>query len=262
MIPRGYIDAWREHAPWRSDAMVEQDLIICRSLVAIFSHPELSRLLAFRGGTALHKLFFRPPRRYSEDIDLVQLDPQPIGAVFNAIREALGPVLGEPQRKQGPGVVTLTYRMQSETSPVVPLRIKIEINTREHFTVFGVNRVPFLMASPWWSGTCDVPTYTLEELLGTKMRALYQRRKGRDLFDLWLGLTEGRAAPDKILTCFRQYMEHSGLRVTRRDFLDNLADKRSHPLFTADLSDLLPADTAFDNKTGLDLVERLLVSQL
>ena len=125
----------------------------------------------------MHKLFFHPPRRYSEDIDLVQLDPQPIGAVFNAIREALGPVLGEPQRKQGPGVVTLTYRMQSETPPVVPLRIKIEINTREHFTVFGVNRVPFLMASPWWSGTCDVPTYTLEELLGTKMRALYQRRK-------------------------------------------------------------------------------------
>jgi len=104
MIPRGYIDAWRGHAPWRSDAMVEQDLIICRNLAAIFSHPELSRLLAFRGGTALHKLFFHPPRRYSEDIDLVQLDPQPIGAVFNAVREALGQVLGEPQRKQGPGV--------------------------------------------------------------------------------------------------------------------------------------------------------------
>ncbi|MGH2469017.1 MAG: nucleotidyl transferase AbiEii/AbiGii toxin family protein [Chloroflexota bacterium] len=43
------------------------------------------------------------------------------------------------------------------------------------------------MKSPWFTGSADVPTFALEELLGTKLRALYQRRKGRDLFDLVLG---------------------------------------------------------------------------
>ena len=72
MIPRAFIDAWRSHAPWRSDAQVEQDLIVCRVVTEIFRHPVLSQRLVFRGGTALHKLYFTPSRRYSEDVDLVQ----------------------------------------------------------------------------------------------------------------------------------------------------------------------------------------------
>ena len=37
MIDRASIMAWAEHAPWTDFAMVEQDLIICRALVDIFS---------------------------------------------------------------------------------------------------------------------------------------------------------------------------------------------------------------------------------
>ena len=40
------------------------------------------------------------------------------------------------------------------------------------------------MASRWFTGAAKVLTYDLDELLGTKLRALYQRKKGRDLFDL------------------------------------------------------------------------------
>ena len=39
--------------------------------------------------------------------------------------------------------------------------------------------------SEWFSGSGTIITYRLEELMATKLRALYQRRKGRDLFDLW-----------------------------------------------------------------------------
>ena len=262
MIPRGYIDAWRSQAPWRSNAMVEQDLIIARSMLALFSNPELSRQLVFRGGTALHKLYFHPARRYSEDIDLVQIEAGPIGPVFDALRDTLTPLLGEPQRKQGPGVVTLTYRMASEIPPVIPLRLKVEINAREHFTVLGIRKVPFTMASPWFTGTCEAPTFALEELLGTKLRALYQRRKGRDLFDLWLGLTEGRADPEQIVTCFRAYMKHGGLKVSRQEFAQNLADKRRHPAFTADFGDLLPVGFQYDLHAGFAVIENELLSRL
>ena len=132
MIPRAYIDAWRAHAPWRSDAMVEQDLILCRAMLGIFSDPVVAQQLALRGGTALHKLYFSPARRYSEDIDLVQIEGGPIGPIFDALKEILTPMLGMPQRKQGHGVVTLTYRMLSEHPPIMPLKLKVEINSREH----------------------------------------------------------------------------------------------------------------------------------
>ena len=41
MIPRDYITEWRSQAPWVQDFQVEQDLVISRALVAIFSHPVL-----------------------------------------------------------------------------------------------------------------------------------------------------------------------------------------------------------------------------
>ena len=66
MIPRAAITAWRARAPWATDAQVEQDLVISRALVDLYGHELLGRSLAFRGGTALHKLLFAKPGRYSE----------------------------------------------------------------------------------------------------------------------------------------------------------------------------------------------------
>lgn len=73
MIPRAFITAWRTEAPWLDDAMVEQDLVISRALVELFQVKDIANRLAFRGGTALHKLHLQPGARYSEDIDLVQV---------------------------------------------------------------------------------------------------------------------------------------------------------------------------------------------
>ena len=76
MIPVSYITEWSEIAPWPQNRQVEQDLIICRALCAIYSNQFLSEHLAFRGGTALGKLYLKPQPRYSEDIDLVQVNPE------------------------------------------------------------------------------------------------------------------------------------------------------------------------------------------
>ena len=100
MIPRDYITEWRKQAPWVEDFQVEQDLAISRALVAIFDHPVLRESLAFRGGTALAKLHFRPPARYSEDIDLVQIRAEPAGPMMDSLREVLDPWLGKPQWNQ------------------------------------------------------------------------------------------------------------------------------------------------------------------
>ena len=101
------------------------------------------------------------------------------------------------------------YRMTSEIAPQVNLRLKIEINTREHFNVLGLVRWPFEVPSRWFSGSCELATYKLNELIGTKLRALYQRRKGRDLFDLWYAVTRGNAEPHRIVEIFQKYISAS-----------------------------------------------------
>ena len=180
----------------------------------VFAVPDSGARLAFRGGTALFKLHLRPAARYSEDIDLVQMTPGPIGQTFDALRAVLDPWLGTPRRVAKEGRVNLVYRFESEDEPAKPMRLKIEINSREHFSEHEHGRHPFEVRSRWWSGRADVTTFTLDELLGTKMRELYQRKKGRDLFDLWWALQHG-ADPERIATCFARYMRESRRRVSR-----------------------------------------------
>jgi predicted nucleotidyltransferase component of viral defense system len=89
MIPKPHIAKWRKHAPWKEFAQVEQDLIISRALVEIFSDDFLYENLAFRGGTALHKLYLDPAARYSEDIDLVQVKEGSIKPIMQRLREVI-----------------------------------------------------------------------------------------------------------------------------------------------------------------------------
>ena len=265
MIPRAHITAWRASAPWATDAQVEQDLVISRALVEIFSDAALPAAFAFRGGTALHKLFFQPAARYSEDIDLVQIAAEPIGPALDALRARLDPWLGTPQRTRGEGRVTLAYRFDAEGLPLTRLRLKVEINTREHFAVHGHHRRRVRVDNPWFSGAADVVTFTLEELLGTKLRALYQRKKGRDLFDLARTLqTHPALDRSKVVACFNAYMKHGGTPCSRAEFEMNLAEKQADGGFLKDVHALLatlpeghkPGQDAYDAVEALAVVRR------
>ena len=262
MIPWAHIVGWRSSVPWISDAQVEQDLIMSRALVAIFQEPFLAERLAFRGGTALHKLHFNPPRRYSEDIDLVQIEPGGIGPIIDKIQVILGDFLGKARRNQSEGTVTLIYRMESEGSPVISMRMKVEINTREHFSVEGFQKKTFALKSRWFQGDCEITTYSLEELLGTKVRALYQRRRGRDLIDIWLGLTEGKANADRVVDIFQHYMNFEGNVVDSRTYEKNLQDKMKHPGFASDIDPLLPDGASYDLQVAFDYVVREIISRI
>ncbi|MBF0367750.1 MAG: nucleotidyl transferase AbiEii/AbiGii toxin family protein [Oligoflexia bacterium] len=250
MIPRSDILKWSEHAPWSLEHQVEQDLVLTRVLVELFSHPVLREQLAFRGGTALNKLFFNQPTRYSEDIDLVQITGEKIGETFDIIREILSPWLGNPKSKQNFGRATQIYRFDSEIEPIVNLKLKIEINTREHFSVFGLLEKELVLNTKWYSGKAKIKTYTLEELLGTKLRALYQRKKGRDIYDLSVALTQLKPDKEKIVTSFLEYIKFSGNKITRAEFEENLYLKLLDPLFINDINPLLKINT---QEIGVDM---------
>jgi predicted nucleotidyltransferase component of viral defense system len=228
----------------------------------MFSHGVVADQAVFRGGTALHKLFFRPAGRYSEDIDLVQRNAGPIGALINAIREALDSWLGIPKWKQGQGRFTLYYRFETSFDPVSARRLKIEINTREHVAVFDTATRSFTVDNPWFTGTAGLAVYHLDELLGTKMRALYQRKKGRDLYDLWLALGKGEPSSDRIIECFQRYLAHDGTTVSRAEFEANLAAKLASDDFREDLRLLIPAEVEYDPSKAAQVVKDELIAKL
>ena len=257
MIPGDFISEWKKATPWSQNDQVEQDLIICRALVEIFNHRDLADNLAFRGGTALFKLHL-PPLRYSEDIDLVQVHAAPIGPVLNALQERLNPWLGIPKRKQSEGRVTLTYRVTSEEG--MPLKLKVEINSREHFTVLGFEKRELAIDSRWFSGRASILTYQLDELLGTKVRALYQRKKGRDLFDLWTAFATAPVQSERVIGCFLHYLEKEGHKVSRAEFERNLLAKLEDPRFIADIEPLVVANNGFDLPGASELVLKRLAT--
>ena len=263
MIPQAYITEWSQEVPWQTNEQVEQDLVICRALVGIFSDEWLASSLAFRGGTALHKLYLHPQSRYSEDIDLVQIRPEPIKETVVRLQERLS-FLGNGSVAQRSSNNTLKYRFESEFPPVQTLRLKIETNCREHFNVLGYQPVEFTVKSRWFEGSCSITTYRPEELLGTKLRALYQRRKGRDLFDLHKALVQ---LPDlnseTLIKCYKEYMRFVVAEPpTRRQFLLNMEAKMGDRDFMGDITALLRPDEPFDPQTAYELVKAEIIEKI
>ena len=239
MIPIAAITAWSNTFPWTNPHFIEQDLVLCRVLINLFNDSLVASKLAFRGGTAIHKLFLSPQARYSEDIDLVQLNPEPIGIVLNRIRDILS-YLGSPNVKQAQYNNTVIYRFMSESLPQTKMRIKIEINCQEHLNVLGLATVPFKVQNPWFAGNCGIVTYTMDELIGSKIRALYQRKKGRDLFDIYYAHTSDKLDIDKTIFCYRKFMEQSVTHVpSAKQYMENLSGKMSDISFCADMEPLL-----------------------
>lgn len=243
MIPMMNIIAWSPSAPWPETRQVEQDLIISRAIVELFSDDFLQTQLRFRGGTALNKLHFPHPLRYSEDIDLVRTEAGPIGSVLDRVRGVLEPWLGEARFDQSPVAPKLRFRIPAEDpSGVAQIRLKVEINTSEIQAYDRPYTVPFRVENPWYSGSATIPTFSHEEMLATKLRALLQREKGRDLFDLANGLQLFDPLDrHRLVQYFNQYLERVGARITRAEAEQRMLAKLRRPRFLDDMRPLLPA---------------------
>ena len=255
MIPLSYIQAWSTKTPWPDSRQVEQDLIISRALCDLFNSPALQGKIAFRGGTAINKLLFKQPLRYSEDIDLVQTEAEPIGTTVNAIRDALS-WLGKCNTEQAGHSMHLVFKFTPEADAQTTLKLKVEINTREHGSLFGIKPYSFAVDSDWYQGTTRIASFEPEELFGTKLRALLQRRKNRDLFDLHHGLEQLELDPDKLITCFDHYLSLEGKPITRAVAEQRMLEKLTRSL-TEDIAPLLPVGVRFNNDDAIHAFERV-----
>ena len=244
MIPNDHISDWAKIVKWRLRWQVEQDLIICRAIIAIFLDPLLRRELRLRGGTALNKLHFLWAYRYSEDIDLVRAFSGPVGPILDRLRAVLEPWLGPARYDQSQLGPKLRFRIKAEDGSTI-LRLKVEINTRETVAYDSPASLPFAVSNGWFSGEAEVSAFSLEETLSTKLLALLQRNKARDLFDLAHALQN---FPDldvgRVVELFHLYLALHGNAISRAQAQDRMFAKLLDPKFMLDIRPLLPKDGA------------------
>ena len=243
MISSAGIDAWSRGVPWDNRQLVERNLVISRALVGIFSDALLRRELRFRGGTALHKLHLPKPLRFSEDIDVVRTTKGPIGPILSQLRGALEPWLGEADFRQSGIAPKLLFMFNLENAR--PGKLKVEINTRELVAFDPPAELPFEVSNPWFSGRTTIPTFTSEEIVATKFRALLQREKGRDLYDIGMALEVlGNLDVRRAADIFQRYQDQYGKKISRAQAQERLFGRLASPEFRFDIRDLLSLDRA------------------
>lgn len=260
-ITRQDILAHQSVVPWPLQEQVEQDLLLCRAMVAIFDDDFLSTQLAMRGGTVLHKVHLAPASRYSEDIDLVVIGDASEDAIKKALQDALKDVLGPPKEAvwdsiqlairntfRPSKVLRLTYRVGSISEPGRALGIVVEANVDERKPHRSPIVIPFGFPFRESEVSTGVVSYDIHEMLGTKLRALFQRSRGRDLFDLYWALTTSgtTVSPMEIIESFRHYMRQENSSAGRSEFVGILDSHLKAPGFRSDMGPLLRTGISYD----------------
>ena len=258
MIPAAYVTDWERRAPWPTREQIEQDLLLSRLIIEIANDEYLGDELVFRGGTCLHKLYLPTALRYSEDLDYVRTTAGGIGPIIDAVRR-IGESLGMRVHTRVTTHPKIRLRAPFETGDGT-MSVKIEVNTFERSPARPLHRVPFSIDSPWFAGAADVLTFDLAELVATKIRALYQRSKGRDLFDLWLAIVEIGVRPGDIVDTFAPYRP-DGYTSTLGE--QNLRRKAEHAAFRADLDQLVTRwPDGYEVAAAAELVIEQVLSQI
>ena len=260
-ITRQDILAHQAVVPWAAQYQVEQDLLLCRAMVALFDDKFLSSQIAMRGGTLLHKVHLAPPARYSEDIDLVVVGTRPADHIRRAIRRVLADVLGTPKASvwdtlalairntvKPSRVLRMTYSARSIIEPNRTLEIVVEANVTERKPHRAVVEMPFSFPFRDKAIQTHIKGFDIHEMLGTKMRAMFQRKRGRDLFDLYWALTKSPTPvdPAAIIASFEHYLKQEGTKAGRAEFIGILDNHLKDRGFCSDMQPLLRTDIAYD----------------
>ncbi len=275
MIQHAHLTAWQTYAPWPRRSQIEQDLRLSRGVAAIFADSVLSEHLAMRGGTVLHKAHLAPAARYSEDIDLVLVKAMDTETLDRHLRRVLAPVLGHPADSLIADAwlairnVLRPSRILRTAYRFVPVglrreeTIKVEVNLNESASLYPLVDVKLdALDDDGEHIRAIVRSYDINEMLGTKTRALMQREQGRDLFDLFHAwqLSEARTTPYPVdgaraMEAFAWYLDKEGTHMSRDEANALLDTRLRKAAFRRDMDTLLrPGLPKFDADQGAVVV--------
>jgi predicted nucleotidyltransferase component of viral defense system len=276
-LTRRDVIAHQASVPWPLQRQVEQDLLLCLAMAALFNDGFLQSQIAMRGGTLLHKVHLAPAARYSEDIDLVVYGDRPKTHIAKAIKRVLKDVFGKPTDSiwdtiqlavrnavKPSEVLRLTYSVPAVSEPGATLDIVVEANVTERKPHRDIAQIPFEFTYRGATIKSALKGYDLHEMLGTKMRALFQRKRGRDLFDLYWALTLATPAVDPaiVIDSFRHYLKQEGHSAARSEFTRILDSHLADRGFCNDMVPLLRVGLDYDPKKAGVLVKTRLLGLL
>ena len=278
-----HLTAWQTHAPWPKRSQIEQDLRLSRGVAAIFADEVLRSHLAMRGGTVLHKAHLAPAARYSEDIDLVLTKPMDTATLEKHLLRVLTPILGVP----APSIFLdawLALRNARKSSKILSIKfkfiplglnrqetIKVDINLNEHAALYPLVQVGFQsLDEDGELVTAQAISYDINEMLGTKTRALMQRLQGRDLFDLWFAWSQSQAGVTpytvdgkRAMEAFEWYLANEGTAMGLEEAGQLLEQRLRNPAFRQDMDTLLrPGLPKFDVDMAATVVRTVFLSHL
>jgi len=276
-LTRRDVIAHQASVPWPLQRQVEQDLLLCLAMAALFNDEFLRSQIAMRGGTLLHKVHLAPAARYSEDIDLVVYGDRPDAHIAKAIKRVLGGVFGKPTDSiwdtiqlairnvvKPSQVLRLTYSVPSVSEPGTTLDVVVEANVTERKPHRAIVQIPFEFTYRDTTIKSALKGYDLHEMLGTKMRALFQRKRGRDLFDLYWALTRATPAVDPVIVIdsFQHYLAQEGGSAARAEFISILDSHLADRGFCNDMIPLLRVGLDYDPQTAGAFVKAKLLELL
>lgn len=253
-LSKGRLIVWADTIGIPNLALAEHDLRLTHALAGLYAAPALKDVLAFKGGTALNKIYFGKFSRLSVDLDFNLIGPpREVVKQGAPARKAIEAVL----REQDPGYeFKFSYRAEQTTliaryepqSGGARQPLKIELSMRESVPIMGLFEKD--IPSPDEGSPIKVKTYSIDELLSTKIRALYDRKKGRDIFDLDCArlLKLDRPAIRKLVY---YYFYRSGKIFNWNVLRANLAAKASDKRFGDDIKPFLRPDVAFDAPSAI-----------
>lgn len=212
------------------DQQIEKDYMLSWILKGVSQHEQLSKIIVFKGGTVLKKIYFEE-YRFSEDLDFTLLDNAVTNEqIFKWFKEAFGYIGDEAN-------ITLDIIDNNEHEDgginfyinyVGPLggqgnnkKIKVDISRSEKLQFEPVLKPVFIHYSDLEEH--ELICYPLEEVLVEKLRSVMQRMQARDFYDIWYLLVQHGMEADFHLEEFGKKCASKGLNPA--DFPKKLAER-------------------------------------
>ena len=228
MISQEGLDHWNNVVAWDINIEVEQDLVLACFIVEAANDPLLSQAVVLKGGTCLNKIWLDHPWRYSEDLDYQLAHDSDIKEITKALQR-IGDGFGFSRINHDSNVWLAHVFMVDQSLEGDRLRIKVDVEKKPLHLEASVSQKEFQVDNPWFRGNASVLSISSQEILASKVIAIYQRRQPRDLFDIWAALRTELVAMEDIAAAFERYRplnpEHWTSRQAARSLIERINEQ-------------------------------------
>ena len=176
--------------------IAEKDYFLALAIQLVYNSP-LKDTLIFKGGTAIHHCYL-PQQRFSEDLDFTSLDPHISTEEIATVLESSGCFL---VKKSYQSSYTIKIeRLQYQGLLGQPGNIKFEVDHHQNVILPGIT----IRYQNVWKVPAFAQVMDQREICAEKIRAISQRARYRDFYDLYFLINALRVSVQESIAILRQ----------------------------------------------------------